>query len=323
MSDYFNRKELIYTIYTERSFSKAAQKLFISQPSLSTMVHKIEEELGFPLFDRTSKPISMTEPGMEYIKATEDILHIEKGFENYADAYKNLQTGSLTVGSNQLFSSLVLPKYVSEFVSRYPKISLHLVDDNSVVLENQILTGQLDLVIDSPVLSPDIFDQKLLITENLLLAVPTDFACNKNLTAYRMSYDDILAGKHLADDVSAVPLKSFTKIPFISMTKNNDTRIRFDKILRQFRLKFSTILEIDRLVTSFRFVEMGTAASVVTDTLVKHTPHRCDSVYFYRINSPLAKREIYISYKKNKYYSKAMESFTALLTEMLEKEAHV
>ena len=141
MQDYFNKKEIIYTIYQEKSFSKAAQKLYVSQPSLSAMVRKIEEDIGFPLFDRTSKPIRLTEAGMEYIRAAEEIFQIESAFANYADAYNNLQTGSLTLGSNQLLSSLVLPKYISEFVRLHPQISLHLVDDNSVVLENLILAG--------------------------------------------------------------------------------------------------------------------------------------------------------------------------------------
>ena len=149
MGNYFNRKDMIYTIYQEKSFSKAAQKLFVSQPSLSAMVKRIEDEMGTTLFDRTSKPIRMTEVGMEYIRAVEAITRLERSFENYLSEYQDLQKGSLTIGSNQLISSLVLPKYVSAFVSRYPQISLHLIDDNSVTLENMITAGELDFVIDN------------------------------------------------------------------------------------------------------------------------------------------------------------------------------
>ena len=65
MGNYFSRKELVYTVYQEGSISKAAQKLFVSQPSLSVMIQRIEEEVGVPLFDRTSKPIRLTEAGAE------------------------------------------------------------------------------------------------------------------------------------------------------------------------------------------------------------------------------------------------------------------
>ena len=93
MGNYFSRKDLIYTVYQEGSISKAAQKLFISQPSLSVMIQKIEEEVGIPLFDRTCKPIRLTEAGQEYIKATEEILHIEKSFDNYLEACQQLHVG--------------------------------------------------------------------------------------------------------------------------------------------------------------------------------------------------------------------------------------
>ena len=71
MEDLFAKKDLIYCIYQEKSFSKAAQKLFISQPSLSLMVKKLEAQIGAPLFDRSSKPIQMTEVGLRYIAAVE------------------------------------------------------------------------------------------------------------------------------------------------------------------------------------------------------------------------------------------------------------
>lgn len=313
MSSYFNRKDLIYTVYQEKSISKAAQKLFVSQPSLSIMIRKIEEEVGLPLFDRTSKPIRLTEAGMEYIKATEAILHIEKAFDNYINAANELLTGSLTVGGNQLLSSLVLPSYISKFISRYPGIQLNMEDDNSLALEDMISTGQLDLVIDNRKLDSEIFEQHLWRTEHLLLAVPAGFECNRGLERYQLREEDILSGAYLAEEIEPVPLDGFQSIPFISMTKNNDTRRCSDEIMKQAGITPDTILEIDRLVTLYNFIEIGTAASVVSDTLVRHIQHHDGKVLFYRLASPHARRDIYVSYKKNRYYSKAMKAFMELL----------
>lgn len=315
MSGYFNHKELIYTVYKEHSISKAAQKLFISQPSLSVMIQKIESEVGFPLFDRTSKPIRMTEAGLEYIKAAEEIMHIEKSFENYINAYQDLKTGSLTIGSNQLLSSLVLPKYISAFIERYPKIQLHLVDDNSTVLKNMIASGQLDLVIDNHLLDSELFEQRFLRKEQLLLAVPAHFSCNQGLEEYQMTEADILANRHQSPDTPSVPLQHFADIPFVTMTRENDTRGRIDGILHEAGIKPNTILEIDRLVTLYSFIEMGTAASIVSDTLVQYLQSHNHCVVFYRLDSAHAFREIYISYKRNRYYSKAMEAFASLLVQ--------
>lgn len=316
MGSYFSRKDLIYTVYQEGSISKAAQKLFISQPSLSVMIQKIEEEVGVPLFDRTCKPIRLTEAGQEYIKATEEMLHIEKAFENYLEACQQLQTGSLTIGSNQLLSSLVLPRYIGQFIAKYPNIRLNLVDDNSVVLENMAISGALDLVLDNHPLDRNMFEQHILRKEQLLLAVPRDFDCNAGLESYQLTYEDILAGKHLRKTSKYPPLSAFAEIPFVTMTKQNDTRRRSDEILHEAGIKPKNILEIDRLVTLYSFVEQGTAASIVSDTLVQYLQSHGGGVVFYRLNSVHAGRELYLSYKRNRYYSKAMEAFGELIRDI-------
>lgn len=314
MGNYFSRKEIIYAVYQAKSFSKAAKKLFISQPSLSAMIKKMEEDMGVTLFDRTSKPIRVTEAGMQYIKTTEAIQRHERVFENYLSEHRSLQTGSLTLGCNQLMSTLVLPKYISEFVKRYPHISIHLVDDNSVALEDMITNGELDFVIDNQGFDDSIFEQKLLKQERLFLAVPASFACNAALANYGLSYEEVLSGAETA----APPLEAFGEISFVTMTKGNDTRNRSDEILRKGNAKFKTILEIDRLVTLYNFVEMGTAAAVVSDTLVQNIKHHLKDVVFYCLDSKLAKRNIYISYKKNRYYSKAMDAFLNMVMEMID-----
>ncbi len=313
MGNYFNRKDLIYTVYREGSISKAAQKLFVSQPSLSIMIRKIEEDVGVPLFDRTSKPLRLTQAGEEYIKATEAISLIEREFENYVNAYNQLVTGSLTIGANQLLSSQVLPDYVARFIRRYPGIDLHMVDDNPTVLENMISSGQLDLVIDNKRLDAAVFEQRLFRVERLLLAVPEEFDSNKGLEEYQLWEQDILSGAYLSSEVKPVPLERFQGIPFISMTKDNDTRRRTDAMFHEAGVSPDIILEIDRLVTLYNFVENGTAASVVSDTLVRNLRHPSGRVVFYALPPVHAQRDIYVSYKRGRYYSKAMNAFMELL----------
>ena len=115
MPELFSHREIIYTIYKEQSFSKAAQKLFMAQPSLSLLVKKLESQIGVPLFDRSCKPIRLTEAGREYIRAVENIRQTEGDFLNYLQSARSLEAGSLGIGSNQLMSSLVLPKYIAAF----------------------------------------------------------------------------------------------------------------------------------------------------------------------------------------------------------------
>ena len=308
MDNIFYRKDLIYTIAKEQSFSKAAQKLFIAQPSLSLIVKTLEEELGAPLFDRSCKPIRLTEAGREYIRATEQIKGIEHAFEEYILALNNLDTGSLRIGSNQLLSTLVLPKYISAFIQAYPKIQLTLMDANSTSLENEITNGALDLVIDNSELSTDIFEQHYLASEYLLLAVPKNFTENTQYEPYALSYEDILHNRH-TDGVSPVPLGQFRKTPFILMNRNNDIRKQTNAIFQEMNFVPNILFEMDRLTSLYSYVEQGTAATLVSDTLVRNIRGvNQQNIVFYPLPTQHNRRNIYAYYKRNKYCTKAMSA---------------
>ena len=101
----FRWKHYVYEVYKEKSFSKAAQNLYISQPSLSARIKKIEDTLGVPLFDRSTTPLRLTESGEVYIKAAEEIMQIEQQVENYINNLTTLKTGHLSVGASNLFAA--------------------------------------------------------------------------------------------------------------------------------------------------------------------------------------------------------------------------
>lgn len=310
MENIFNHKDLIYTIYEQSSFSKAAQKLFIAQPSLSLIVKKLEQQIGTPIFDRTTKPIKLTQAGQEYIAAVEQIRHIENSFENYIAAQAKLEAGSLGIGSNQLLSSLVLPRYVTCFSQNYPKIKLTLEAASSTTLENAITSGQLDLIIGSHVLPSDVFTQKLLCEEHLLLAVSAYFPENERMKEYQVSYQEILNREPYYKTKSAVPLSHFKDIPFLLMSRDNETRKLTDDIFRELGFTPKILLELDRMVTLYAYVEEGLGASIVTDTLVRNVRRTDQSqMRYYSLPTPWSQRNIYVSYKKKRHYSDAMEKF--------------
>lgn len=316
MEDLFAKKDLIYCIYQEKSFSKAAQKLFISQPSLSLMVKKLEAQIGAPLFDRSSKPIQMTEVGMRYIGAVEQFRSVEKDFEDYLRALNALEAGSLGIGSNQLLSTLVLPRYIARFTREHPNIKLRLLDANSITLENQISAGQLDILIDNYALPQEQFEKQYLTTEHLLLAVPASFSQNAAAQGWRLCYEDVMNGRH-AEAEEAVPLECFTDVPFIMMNRDNDIRRQSDAIFQEVGFSPRILFEMDRLTTLYSYIENGIGASVVSDTLIQNIRGMDQSsICFYPLPTCHAIRNIYVSYKRNKYYSRAMASFIEALGDL-------
>ena len=92
----------IYTVYQCGSFSKAAEKLFLTQPALSISVQKVEHEVGMPLFNRDKKPLEITEAGMIYIQKIEQIQHLEQELAMQLNDLTDLKTGHLRVGGTHL-----------------------------------------------------------------------------------------------------------------------------------------------------------------------------------------------------------------------------
>ncbi len=314
MDGVFNRKELICTINEERSFSRAARKLFISQPSLSVLVKKVEDEIGVPLFDRSCKPLRLTHAGEAYIEAAKKMSLAEKEFLNYVASVNDMSAGSLTIGSNQLLSTLILPAYISNYIKQYPHIKVDMQDASSAKLEIDLKSGKLDFVLDTAQLDTALYDCIPLSREQLIIAVPASFEVCERLKDYRLTHDDILVGKHIYNDVPSVPLGEFANEPFMLMSKGDEVRRRCDSIFVSQSFHPKCILEIDRHVTLYQFIQRGTAVSIISDSLVCNGWESRGDMYFFKLApSEATNRQICLYSKRNRYRTKAMDAFITTL----------
>lgn len=304
----FQGKEYIYEVYKEKSFSKAAQNLYISQPALSAAVKKIEKRLGCCIFDRSSNPVQLTEAGKEYIKSIEKIIDTENRFENYLSNLNQLKTGRLSIGANNVFASFILPEIISEFTNKYPSIKVNLVEASSAHLEDQLFSGALDFVIDNYPLNETIYEKHLFCHECLILTVPQKFSSNSFAQEYQLSLDDIRQGIHLKPATKPVPLSLFAHDPFIFLRAGNDTRMRADKIFQENGIIPKIILELDQLATAYNISCYGMGITIISDTLAQRANYDSNMLY-YKINSTYTARNVFFYNKQNKYITKAMEEF--------------
>ncbi len=129
----FQGMHYVYEVYKEMSFSKAAKNLYISQPSLSAAIKKVEQRIGFPIFDRSSTPVQLTDLGKEYIRSIEIIMDVESSFQNYVQDVQDMRVGSLAIGGTNLFASYVLPPLLSRFSEQYPHIRQYHRTDRKAV----------------------------------------------------------------------------------------------------------------------------------------------------------------------------------------------
>lgn len=307
----FKGKEYIYEVYKTRSFSKAAANLFISQPSLSATVKKVEQRLGTPIFDRSVNPIQLTECGQKYIQYIEQIFDLENDFNAYLNDLTTLNTGHLTIGGSNLFSSYILPSFVSQFIAKYPNIDVKLIEDNTKALETLLSKGSLDLLIDYSALNPSTYDKVLFGSEHLLLAVPRHYPINERLTDSVLMQEEILQDTYLETRVPTVSLKWFQDLPFVLMRPGNNTREHSNRLFKAFKISPPIILELDQQATSYHITCSGMGISLISSTLIKQTPYD-PRVCYYKIDSTHTHRNIYFYYKHTKYMSQAMKAFLNL-----------
>lgn len=304
----FSGMEYIYEVYKEQSFSRAAKNLYISQPSLSATVKRIERKVGSPIFDRSTNPVSLTSCGRKYIEAVEGILDVQREFKNYISDLNQLQTGTLSIGGSNLFSSYVLPPLITEFKKRFPGIEIHLIEESTSQLEQLLLGGRLDLIIDNYYFGDQLFSRHLYHREHLLLAVPRHLEINRELESYQLRMSQITSGEYLEDQVPSVPFEKFRNEDFLFLKTENDTRERGMKICQKSGFKPKILLNLDQQVTAYNITCSGMGISFISDTLaVSVQPH--PEVVYYKLRGEETGRNVYFYRKKGKYLSKAMEAF--------------
>ena len=307
----FTWKKYIYEVYREKSFSKAAQNLYISQPSLSARVKKVEKEIGFPLFDRSTSPLQLTEVGEVYIKAAEEIFQIEQRVENYINNLTTLKTGSLSLGASTLFAGYVLPPIVTDFKKKFPDVDIQITEGNTTLLESLLSNNSVDFVIDNYHYDSTLYSRELYCMENIFLAVPRHFRENEKLESYQLSHESIQSKDYLKGTCPAVPLEHFSKLPFITLAPGNDTRIRADRMCREAGFHPHIILKLDLQATAYMAASTQLGATFISDMLVRQLPAFEHFVY-YKLAGDSAHRQVYFYYKNHKYKTRAMEEFLSM-----------
>lgn len=304
----FHGMEYVYEVYKEKSFSQAAHNLFISQPSLSAAVKKAEEKIGYPIFDRSTKPLTLTECGKAYIRAVESILSVQADFSNYVNDLGELKNGTLVLGGSSLFSSWILPQLMEKFHQEYPHVKISLIEENTVKLEKLLQDGNIDLVLDNSILNTTVFSNCIFQEERLLLAVPEAFAINQELTEYQISMDQIRSGAFKNEDVPPVPLNHFSRESFVLLKPANDTRKRALALCHLYGFVPKTIFEMDQQQTAYYVTCSGFGISFVSDTLIAKGADM-PGVIFYKLDGENSRRNLLFYWKKERYFSKAMQEF--------------
>lgn len=307
----FQTLKYVYEIYKEGSFSRAAKNLYISQPSLSATIKKLEQEIGVTIFDRSTTPIQPTDAGKMYLETARQILELQKNLEAYLQDYTELKTGTLRLAAPQFFASYLLAPLISSFNGQYPGIQLQVNEASTPELQQKLLDLETDLVIDSCEFDEKLFARYPMMEEHILLAVPSQYKINDELTEYRMTAQDICENVHRRPDCKCVDPAKFQNMTFLLLHKGHNMNSFAMGLFEKYQFAPGHAMYLDQLMTSYNLVKQQLGMAFVSDTVIKRTCLE-PGAYLYRVDAPNACRYVYLAHKKNRYVSKAMREFIAL-----------
>src|SRR5215470_20444823 len=156
----------------EGSFSRAATKVRVAQPSLSQQIRKLEAEVGQPLFDRLPRSVVLTEAGRCFIDYARQILASIGDARRCVDDLKGEVAGRVAVGAIPTIAPYLLPELVVTFQKHYPEVTLHIVEDVTAVIARRVEAGELDVALASTCQRSPTLRVELLGNEPLLALVP-------------------------------------------------------------------------------------------------------------------------------------------------------
>ena len=302
-SNHLNHLEYIYTIYQERSFTRAAEKLYISQPSLSLTIKKIENDIGHPIFERSGKEVSLTRIGERYIKAIEDIMRIQTRLGVEIDDILKLKNGNVVIGSTTFVSSYILPTILKRFKDAYPDVKIEVVVDQSTELENKLEADIVDIVIDNTTAFLDGYKYTPLLEERILLGIPRANPKNRELHEYCLSEDALRRGDFDFEGARKLPVSRLSAEKFLLMKRGNKLRQVVTRIFDESKIIPNISMEFDRLHTAVSYAKAEFGICFLTDLTVKFG-ERLDNLCLYLPDTDYSDEMLYVIHKK-KYLSNA------------------
>jgi LysR family hydrogen peroxide-inducible transcriptional activator len=178
----FTQLEYILAIDTHRHFAKAAEACFVTQPTLSMQVSKLEKTLGVKIFDRSHTPVVPTEAGKQILEQAKKILLEKSRVKEIISLKKGLLEGELRIGIIPTLAPYLLPLFVNQFLRKYPKVKLVVYEKTTETLIDALRDSSLDAGILVTPLNERGIQTEVLFYEELLVYV------SENNGLYKKSY---------------------------------------------------------------------------------------------------------------------------------------
>lgn len=281
-----NQLEVLIAVASERGFSRAADKLYRTQPAISQAIRRLEEEMGEPLFDRSSKDGTLTASGQVLLKYAQQIINLRRDAKLAVKELKDLQRGKVTLGANEYTVMYLLP-VISIYRVRYPHIKIEVKRDLASRIPSEVLKRDVEIGIVSFRPNDPQLQTVAVATDELALIVAPAHP---------------LAGKKI------ISVRELGVESFIAHNVRSPYRERVVQTFEKQRTPLNISMELPTLEAIKRFVEQGMGVALVPRLAAQAEIER-GQVIAIPVREMRLERKLYLIYRKGAKLSHAARAF--------------
>ena len=226
----------VLAIAKYQNFTIASEHCFVTQPTLSMQIQKLEEELGVKIFNRNKKPIELTEVGAKIVEQAKTIVDESNRITDIVDQQKGYIGGEFKLGIIPTVMPTLLPMFLKAFIKKYPKVNLKIEELTTEDIVKKLTEGHIDVAIAATPLKNEAIIEKVLYYEPFVGFIPEEHRLfsHKNIHPEELELDDILLledGHCFKESVLNLcsTIKNDKKSKFILESGSFDTLIKLSK----------------------------------------------------------------------------------------------
>lgn len=280
----------VLAVAQEHSFSRAAERLHLAQPSLSQQIAKLEKLFDVQLFHRLPQHVELTDAGARFVQVAQQIIDQVDGLEREMRSYALGESGRLYVGSLPITGEYVLPTVISEFSRSYPGVELQLIEERSSQLEQLLARGMIDVsLLTMPIFEPSLTVEPA-IHEEIYLALPPD---------------------HPLAAVEEVDLAGLAEQPFILLKEGQGFRQICLMLCEQAGFRPNIVFESSNIHTVQSLVAAGMGVSFAP-AMITNAPRSSEKPAYVRLTTR-PERTLVVAYRRDRHLSKPAKAFVDML----------
>lgn len=268
------RYEYFMAIAEEKNISKAADRLFITQPSLSKFLINLEAELDTELFHRGKNILKITPAGERYMIYVRDVLSLHEDMVSDIGQINISSKNSLSFGITPWFGSFITSQVIEKFHSRFPCASLNIVEDSGLMLASLFEKKKIDVFLSTDAAISHIkkaqYQTANILKDRLLLIVPQNHPAISDINLKGNSWSRPFP----------INLRLFKNSKLITAKPNQLLTISVNNLIKKYNLTPESVISTQNINNIIRLTDSGLGISFIPQTYVKNGPPTSHSAFF-------------------------------------------